>query len=274
MNQPALKQPENEFTEMPVGEILRKTRLHYNKSLEDVEAALRIQAKQIHSIEAGESDALPARVYAIGFVRSYAEYLGLDGDKIVNLYKSQSESDNEAPELKLPESREPEKTPPVGIAVALFVLLCAVLVVTLGLGNKTEVEPEIVPEVPKELSAPVLEEKQAAIVKEPEPEPEPVVEKPKGIVLKLVNNSWVEIRDQNGRKLISRVLKAGDQYFVPDRLGLTMSIGNAGGVEILVDGEPLENLGETGQVLRRIPLNAEALLQRFPKPIDNKNENQ
>ena len=53
-----------------------------------------------------------------------------------------------------------------------------------------------------------------------------------------------------------------------------MSIGNAGGVEILVDGDPLQNLGGSGQVLRNIPLNAEALKKRFPKPVENTDENQ
>ena len=219
MNQPAYQQqhPDNDFTDLPVGEILRRTRLHYNKTIEDVEAALRIQAKQIHAIEVGDTEALPARVYAIGFVRSYAEYLGLDGDKIVELFKAQSDTETKAPDLKLPESREKDQTPPVGIAVGLLALLCAILLASFGLNSKEDSEPEIIPEVPKELTVAVLEEEQAAVVKEPEPEP--VVEKPKGIVLKMVHNSWVEIRDQNRRKLISRVLKAGDQYFVPDRLG-------------------------------------------------------
>ncbi len=273
-----MKQPDNEATEMPVGEILRRTRLHYSKTIEDVEAALRIQSKQIHAIEIGDAEALPARVYAVGFVRSYAEYLGLDGQKIVDLFKSQSEGKGEAPDLKIPKSRYLEQGRPFGLFITLLALLCMGAALTLDFEGQAEALPEIIPEVPKELSPAVLEEKQVAVVQEPEPapapEPAPVQEKPKGIVLKLISNSWIEIRDQNNRKLISRVLQAGDQYFVPDRLGLSMSIGNAGGVEILVNGEPLQNIGQSGQVLRRVPLNAEALLQRFPRSIDNTVDNQ
>ena len=122
-----------------------------------------------------------------------------------------------------------------------------------------------VPEVPKELKPETLEEKQRAAMEralETE-EAKPAQPKQEGIVLKLLSNSWVEIRDKNNRKLISRVLNEGDQYFVPDRLGLKISVGNAAGVEILIDGEPLENLGRKGQVIRSIPLNKESLLQRF-----------
>jgi len=281
MNQPAVDQSKNDFSDLPVGEILRRTRLHYNRTIEEVEAALRIQGKQIHAIEVGDTQALPARVYAIGFVRSYAEYLGLDGDKIVSLFKAQSEPEKPQSALKFSETQTKSAAPPVGIAVALFVLLCAALVAVFSFGGSSTPKPaeqEIIPEVPKELTVAVLEEKQATAIKEPEPEPEPVVEKQKGIVLKMVQNSWVEIRDGNGRKLISRVLNEGDQYFVPERLGLSMSIGNAGGVEILVDGDPLDGLGKSGQVLRNIPLNAVQLLERFPKAsntaIETSAENQ
>jgi len=273
MSEPATQQSHNDFSELPVGEILRRTRLHYDRSVEEVEAALRIQAKQIHAIEIGNMAALPARVYAIGFVRSYAEYLGLDGDKIVDLFKSQT---NDTPaqsqtKAKLASVKQTPQSPPVGIAVALFALLCFALVMIFGLGNgkqKSEkppkVQEEIIPEVPKELTVKALEEKQATTPKI-EPPPKPVEQKQEGIVLKMVQNSWVEIRDANGRKLISRVLNKGDKYFVPERLDLSISIGNAGGVEILVDGDPLDGLGKQGQVLRNIPLNANALLKRFPK---------
>ena len=109
MNQPAYDQSQNDFSDMPVGEILRRTRLHYNRTIEEVEAALRIQGKQIHAIEVGDTESLPARVYAIGFVRSYAEYLGLDGEKIVQLFKAQSEQDNTPPSLKFPEQKAEEE---------------------------------------------------------------------------------------------------------------------------------------------------------------------
>ena len=285
MSEPATNLPPNDFSDLPVGEILRRTRVHYNRSVEDVEAALRIQAKQIHAIEVGDTEALPARVYAIGFVRSYAEYLGLDGEKIVTLFKTQTGEPAQEQDLsKVPQSITESQTPPVGIVVGMLALICVVMIggISMTGGDKNEEpspqsaieKPEkqdvaAIPEVPEDLKPEALEQKQAIKPAEPEPKPKPVAEKQKGIVLKMVKNSWVEIRDSNNRKLISRVLKEGDQYFVPERLGLSISIGNAGGVEIIVDGEPLQDLGVQGQVLRRIPLNAAALKARFPVKKQN-----
>ena len=72
-----------------VGEALRRTREYYGKTLEDVEKALRIRSCQIDAIERGDMNDLPGRVYAIGFVRSYAEYLDIDAGRVVHLFKSQ-----------------------------------------------------------------------------------------------------------------------------------------------------------------------------------------
>ena len=78
-------------TELSVGEILRRGRKHYGQSLEQVSSALRIRAKQLEALEKGEWHRLPGQVYTIGFVRAYAEYLGLDGEKMVRLLKMQSD---------------------------------------------------------------------------------------------------------------------------------------------------------------------------------------
>ncbi len=272
MSEPAMQQNvQNDVSELPVGEILRRTRLHYERSIEDVERALHIQPKQIQAIEAGDMEALPARVYAIGFVRSYAEYLGLDGDKIVELFKAQTQTLPPKADLSFPEGEVQSNMPPLGVILIIAALLLMALAFTFTRNDEDAPPPaeaQTIPEVPEELTVQALEEKQAAVIAaQQEPEPEPA--KQEGIVLKMVSDSWVEIRDVNKRKLISRVLKAGDQYFVPDRLDLSMSIGNAGGVEILVDGDPLENIGKSGEVLRNIPLNAEALLIRFPRAQQN-----
>lgn len=52
-------QSSTSFPDMPVGEILRKTRLHYNQSIEDIEGALRIRACQIEAIEEGDLKKAP-----------------------------------------------------------------------------------------------------------------------------------------------------------------------------------------------------------------------
>ena len=78
MGQPAVTDTPDHFqTDLAVGEILRRTRIHYDQTLADIERALHIRASLLEALEAGDYDRLPGRVYVIGFIRSYSEYLGL-----------------------------------------------------------------------------------------------------------------------------------------------------------------------------------------------------
>lgn len=70
-------------------ETLRRVREDYGEELETVAAALRIQQKYLAAIEDGNYDALPGAVYASGWVRSYADYLGLDGEAAAARFKAE-----------------------------------------------------------------------------------------------------------------------------------------------------------------------------------------
>jgi len=72
-------------------------------------------------------------------------------------------------------------------------------------------------------------------------------------------DTWVKIVDHNGRTVLNRVLTAGESYDVPDEAGLKMITGNAGGMDILVDGSPIAPLGEPGKVRRDVALDPEML---------------
>src|SRR3546814_7028276 len=80
------------------------------------------------------------------------------------------------------------------------------------------------------------------------------------IVLRAHQDAWVQVRDREGNLLLTRVLRVGDSYQVPNQADLTLLTGNAGGLEISVDGNPLPALGPVGAVRRNIPLDPAALL--------------
>ncbi len=82
------------------------------------------------------------------------------------------------------------------------------------------------------------------------------------IVLRAHQDSWVQVRDAQDSLLLTRVLRQGDEYRVPNRSGLTLLTGNAGGIEILVDGRRVQPLGPLGAVRRDIVLDPEQLAQR------------
>jgi cytoskeleton protein RodZ len=72
-------------------------------------------------------------------------------------------------------------------------------------------------------------------------------------------DTWIKITDRNGRSVLNRVLVAGESYTVPDEPGLKMITGNAGGMDILVDGTAIAPLGEPGKVRRDVELDPEKL---------------
>ena len=80
------------------------------------------------------------------------------------------------------------------------------------------------------------------------------------IVLRARLDSWVQVRDSSDDSvLIVRVLREGDSYRVPNREGLTLRTGNAGGLEILIDGRALRPIGPVGSVRGDIALDPERL---------------
>ncbi len=85
------------------------------------------------------------------------------------------------------------------------------------------------------------------------------VDAPARVVIRATADSWVQIRDTDRSPLFTRVLKAGESYRVPDRPGISLRTGNAGGLEITVDGQPAPPLGPNGAV-RDVPLEPQSLV--------------
>ncbi len=77
---------------------------------------------------------------------------------------------------------------------------------------------------------------------------------PSRIVLNASENCWIEIRDSTGRIVFTRMLHKGDSYAVPDRPGLTLTVGNAGALTEAIDGKAGTSLGPIGMVRRNLPL--------------------
>jgi len=75
--------------------------------------------------------------------------------------------------------------------------------------------------------------------------------------------SWVQVKSGSSDYVWTRTLEPGDAYFVPDRENLALWTGNAGGLKVVLDGEPLASLGDPGQVRRDIPLAADALRAQY-----------
>jgi cytoskeleton protein RodZ len=99
-----------------------------------------------------------------------------------------------------------------------------------------------------------VEEEQAA-----PPAAPPADAKPGKVVVRARLESWVQVTNAKKEVMFSRVLRVGETYTVPDEKGLTLTTGNAGGIDILLDGKKLKSLGAVGLVKRDIPLDPKKL---------------
>lgn len=72
-----------------IGARLRSRREHLGWSLKDIERVTKIRAHYLEALEKDDAAALPAEVYAVGFLRSYARHLGLDADELVSEWRHQ-----------------------------------------------------------------------------------------------------------------------------------------------------------------------------------------
>jgi cytoskeleton protein RodZ len=140
-----------------VGAQLRQRRLERGEDLDAVAKSLRIKPGYLLRIEQGDLTALPGRPYALGFLRSYADYLGFDGDDLVDRIKAAVADLTDRSRLRirmpLPENRLP-KAPVVVISLAVVIGVYAGWSY-INRSSRMAVDP--VAEVPNELRARVIE---------------------------------------------------------------------------------------------------------------------
>ena len=79
------------------------------------------------------------------------------------------------------------------------------------------------------------------------------------VVLRAVEDSWVQVRQKTGRILLRRLMKQGEVWPVPAEPDLLLDIGNAGGIVLEVDGRSLPATGSKGAVLHDIRLDPDRL---------------
>ena len=83
-----------------IGNSLREARLRQGLEFVEVEQATKIRGKYLRALEDEQFDILPGQTYVKGFLRTYAEYLGLDGELYVDEYNSRYVPGEEEPLLR------------------------------------------------------------------------------------------------------------------------------------------------------------------------------
>ena len=254
-----------------VGNDLRLMREQLGWSLPSVAASLRIRLPYLEAIEAGRFSELPGNAYAVGFVRTYAAAMGLDPDEIARRFRAEAADVNRKTELTFP-APVPERGVPAGAVVLLGVVL--IVVAYMGWyrfsGDRLPTA-EPVPPVPERLVAavepPPVPTPMKTVVAPPPvpaaPQPQPPAADGGRIVVRARTEAWVQVRDKQGTVVFNRTMRPGETWPVPGpvpgKQALLLTVGNAGGTDILVDGIVAPSLGAEGLVRRDLPLDADLL---------------
>lgn len=107
---------------LTVGQHLKAQREEQGQGVAEVANMLCIHSAYLQAIEDNEIDKLPGPTYAIGFVRAYAEYLGLDGAKVVDRFKDEGKIQENRAQLVFPSPLAEGQIPsgPILLAAAAF----------------------------------------------------------------------------------------------------------------------------------------------------------
>ena len=261
-----------------VGMFLKYTRQNQKKSVETVAKALCIRKIYIKAIEESDFNELPPIPYGIGFVRSYADYLGLNVERIVQCYKEEALPKKNDGNSKPIVSKHTSLTIPnrkqILIGVFLVLALYALAHMFVFASNEEDIKTNIVSASDENiefivedvldapLQEPIIEEQvteaQEAEIKEDtvsvveesyqeeEETPVQVVEQKNKVLVKFRGESWFELKDDN-KVYISGIYQKGFEYEIPDVPGLIFSVGRYYNVDVFINDELVKVAGPKKQ---------------------------
>jgi cytoskeleton protein RodZ len=320
-----------------IGEELRAARRARGETIEMVAETLRIRSCYLAALEEGAPERLPGPLYVRGFLRSYGDYLGLSGRRLVAMLDG-ARLESARPMIAPPVPPAARHGAHLRLATGLSVLLGAAiyggwhyeawrLVPGVPAAPPAQAWRED-PAAPDPLPAPVdaLAEARAAgsgrvvlvaddgpapsldalrlqapdVALPPRPAPSaagpisaiaaeqvelgtppapggpgagamlamlqgdearPVSSTDAGRVMLVARDtSWIQVRSAARDFVRTRTLTAGERMVLPERTDLALWTGNAGAVELWVDGQLVGTAGAPGRVVRDLPLRPEALL--------------
>ncbi|MGH6962182.1 MAG: helix-turn-helix domain-containing protein, partial [Dongiaceae bacterium] len=136
-----------------VGELMRLTRERLGHELQTVANQLRIRLSYLEAIEDARFRDLPGTTYAVGFVRSYADYLGLDGADIVRRFREEAARIHGQTKLVFPALTAEGKLPRAAVLLVSAVGLAAVYGVWYYISSRQQSDLPVIAEVPDRLAA-------------------------------------------------------------------------------------------------------------------------
>jgi cytoskeleton protein RodZ len=240
-------------TAIEIGQTLRATREARAIPIEEISVALKIRTKYLMALEEGNVKELPSAVYLIGYLKSYADFLGLESDALIEHLRSEQEHRPQQTELYLPEPYRKDFHPkPVALvlSVVLTVGIYALWHYYHNEGRFSASPQQTISEVlntsgftnytpiPSAATYPgTIGTSSQTLSSYRSKSSEDSASGNDAIILLAKASSWVKILDNNGQLIAERALNAGDTYFVSNHEGLVITAGNPDAIEVMRNGE-------------------------------------
>lgn len=240
------KQRAEKLAEM--GSYLRHLREEQSLSLEEVAAKTKVQARLLNAIEEGNLDPLPEPIYIQGFIKRYADALGLDGAEFASVFPTgQNFQFLKASWRGLPAVAQLK---PIHLyLIYIFLIICAVNGLSQLVKNsamqasnpeteKKAIAPPPKPDKPKPDSLALLSSNSSSNI--------PKSDKPLRVGVTLKEESWIRVV-ADGKTQFEGTLPEGTQRTWEAKEELIIRAGNAGGVLVTLNEKQAEPLGVSGQ---------------------------
>lgn len=239
------------------GENLRRERELRGIDLREMADATKISIRFLQALEQDRVDILPGGIFPRAFVRQYAKYLGLDPERLVAefVYAHGGET---APRKDARAPVRVDQGAPRGLIAAGVVLALLGLVGWKVRGQAGRTPPAVV--TPSMAAPPAT----FAYDRVYPPPPGAAASAPPmaagTMVLTVLarRSSWVEAK-VDGTTVLNRVLKDGESQRLEARQEVLLSVGNAGGIAVMLNDRPLGPIGRDGEVKKGFPINAQTL---------------
>ncbi len=236
------------------GEHFRNAREEAGLSLDEIARNLKIRTAFLNALENDSFEGLPPDIYTRGFIREYAQYLGIPPEPLLEEYAKQRILLSAKGKQEQASLRKSIALSRMRLIVPL-VFAAALLLYLFSLGHRI---PDETPKIDKTYPLPPAQKEvrstqdEHAVATSQHVSSE-LLPKENRLTLTALDTTWIRIERQ-GEKDEEVFLRANESREWTSQNEFTLKIGNAGGVRIVLNGTDLGVPGETGQALTlRLP---------------------
>ena len=236
---------------MSLGSLIAKARKDAGLSLEDLAAKTNIRMSVLSEIEKNNFSHCGGETYARGHVRNIAAILKADQKEFIRLYEEEQGGETRSIKDLLIENsvmRLPAEARKVSWKVLVMISVVSLFAVGIGQVVISNINTnDVVGAAPSTSASPTAAESPSA-----EPSAESTFSSGTGVevVINAVRaKSWLFVSDASGRTLFSGQVSRGAVKVFSSDSQLNLKVGNAGGVDLKVNGKKVEAIGVDGEVV-------------------------